>query len=216
MATKLECFILHRSEVVLTLALLYSRALSTEKHIFHKFLTRQIAHRSHHSALVILILFTPIKKKGLQNTGLAEMNFLGSVPCLRLPRKEALRQKSRVWLFGKRWAVWWLSLPSISPAQGAARQQRYPLAPPSPEWGKPTCLALPQLKQSPRCWNDAVLHAPSRPGESLPGVAVRSAAAVWILQWRGCLERALVLLWNFSLLPDCYKEYVDNSTFTHS
>lgn len=140
MATKLECFILHRSEVVLTLALLYSRALSTEKHIFHKFLTRQIAHRSHHSALVILILFTPIKKKGLQNTGLAEMNFLGSVPCLRLPRKEALRQKSRVWLFGKRWAVWWLSLPSISPAQGAARQQRYPLAPP------------PQSGENPLAW----------------------------------------------------------------
>lgn len=63
MATKLECFILPRSEVVLTLALLYSHAHSTEKHIFHKFLTRQIAHWNHHSSLVILILFTPIKKK---------------------------------------------------------------------------------------------------------------------------------------------------------
>lgn len=63
MATKLECFILPRSEVVLTLALLYSHAHSTEKHIFHKFLTRQIAHWNHHSSLVIPILFTPIKKK---------------------------------------------------------------------------------------------------------------------------------------------------------
>lgn len=95
MATKLECFILHRSEVVLTLALLYSHALSTEKHIFHKFLTRQIAHRSHHSALVILILFTPIKKRTAKHrAGRHESLQLRSLPTLATQRRFSLENQS--------------------------------------------------------------------------------------------------------------------------
>lgn len=94
MATKLECFILHRSEVVLTLALLYSHALSTEKHIFHKFLTRQIAHRSHHSALVILILFTPIKKRTAKHrAGRHESPQLHSLPLLATQRRFSLENQ---------------------------------------------------------------------------------------------------------------------------
>lgn len=95
MATKLECFILHRSEVVLTLALLYSHALSTEKHIFHKFLTRQIAHRSHHSALVILILFTPIKKRTAKHrAGRHESPQFRSLPMLATQRRFSLGNQS--------------------------------------------------------------------------------------------------------------------------
>lgn len=94
MATKLECFILHRSEVVLTLALLYSHALSTEKHIFHKFLTRKIAHRSHHSALVILILFTPIKKRTAKHrAGRHESPQLRSLPMLAMQRRLSLENQ---------------------------------------------------------------------------------------------------------------------------
>lgn len=198
MATKLECFILHHSEVVLTLVLLYSHAHSTEKHIFHKFLTRQITHRSHHSALVILILFTPIKKKKkvLWNTGLAEIILLSSIPCLRSPCKD-LHQKDKAWHFGRSWAGWWLPLHGIRPVQAAACQQR------CLPWS-PACLSLPQLQQSPHCQTGAALHIPCWPREPLPHVAVCSADAVWVLRWRGCLKRALVLLWNLSLLTDCY------------
>lgn len=111
MATKLECFILHRSEVVLTLALLYSHALSTEKHIFHKFLTRQIAHRSHHSALVILILFTPIKKRTAKHrAGRHESPQLCSLPT---PGKEGFHWKTRAWeVLGKEVTLFVYPFPS--------------------------------------------------------------------------------------------------------
>lgn len=95
MATKLECFILHRSEVVLTLALLYIHALCTEKHIFHKFLTRQIAHRSHHSALVILSLFTPIKKRTAKHRpSRNEAPRLHSLPTLAMQRRPLSEKES--------------------------------------------------------------------------------------------------------------------------
>lgn len=106
--------------------------------------------KSHIEAITLHLSFwfyLPQLKKGLRNTGLAEMNLLGSVPCLRLPCKEALHQKSRAWIFGKCWAGWWLSLPNTSPVQGAASQQRYTLRPPKMEKahlpGPASALAVP-------------------------------------------------------------------------
>lgn len=130
MATKLECFILHRSEVVLTLALLYSHARSTEKHIFHKFLTRQIARWNHHSALVILILFTPIKKRTVKHSGVES-------------------RRSRAWRPGRCWAGRWASLSWCKELHASTDT-----CPGPQEWRKQISLALLQVSTAspPLCW----------------------------------------------------------------
>lgn len=172
MATKLECFILHHSEVVLTLVLLYSHAHSTEKHIFHKFLTRQITHRSHHSALVILILFTPIKKKKKRTVKhrLSRNYFpqLHSLPMLSMQRPSSERQSLALCeVLGRVMTpIAW-----HSPSAGSCLPAEMP--PWSPAW-----LSLPQLQQSPHCQTGAALHTPCWPREPLPHVAVCSADAV--------------------------------------
>lgn len=145
MATKLECFILHRSEVVLTLALLYSHAHSTEKHIFHRFLTRQIAHWKHRSALVILILFTPIKKRTVKHSG-----------------DES--QRSRAWCPGRCWAGQWVSLSWCKECKELhANTDTHPGP---PKWGKQISLALLEvLTASPLlCW---CCTSPSLPSSAM-------------------------------------------------
>lgn len=188
MATKLECFILHRSEVVLTLALLYSHALSTEKHIFHKFLTRQIAHRSHHSAPVILSLFTPIKKRTAKHRASRnEYPQLCSLTTLAMSRSPLSEKQSRaLWeVLGRTVIVTVQHFPSTSccmPAEIPAQVPHLP-DPASP-------LAVP------RCWSSTVLDT-SYPGN--PCSCCGELCRCCVLQWRRCLKRALVLLWNPSL-----------------
>lgn len=181
MATKLECFILHRSEVVLTLALLYSHALSTEKHIFHKFLTRQIAHRSHHSALVILVLFTPIKKRTAKHrAGRHESPRLRYLPPLAMQRRFSLENQS------------------LTPWEVLGRLVTL-IACPFPRTG--SCMAAqiltqvltrPCLRSSSPTMLNGCCSSDSLPtqGNLVLHCALHSA---WVLQWRGYLK-ALVLL----------------------
>lgn len=185
MATKLECFILHRSEVVLTLALLYSHAHSTEKHIFHRFLTRQIAHWKHRSALVILILFTPIKKRTVKHSG-----------------DES--QRSRAWCPGRCWAGQWVSLSWCKECKELhANTDTHPGP---PKWGKQISLALLiRSYQLHHCCAGAVL---------LPLCPAVQCAVQWrdfaFLQWKDSLKRAQGLVWNFSLLSDGYKKLLNS------
>lgn len=156
MATKLECFILHRSEVVLTLALLYSHALSTEKHIFHKFLTRQIAHRSHHSALVILILFTPIRKRTAKHRASRhESPQLRSLPTLATRRRFSSENQSPVpWEVPGR-VVTLIAYPF--PSTGSCRTAQIPTQVPH--------QTLPHVQQSHKAEWVLLFRLPAHPGK---------------------------------------------------
>lgn len=156
---------------------------------------RQIAHWSHHSALVILILFTPIKKKTAKHrAGRHESPQLPSLPMLATQRRFSLEnQNLTTWeVLGR--VVTLIAYPF--PSTGSCMPAEILRSPTRP------CLRSSSLSMLNSCFSSDFLSNQGNPD----WCCIVLCTAAWVLQWRGCLK-AVVLLWNLSFLPDHYKDH---------